>query len=137
MALPAKIDYADAVRAAEGLALIRVGIGVAAWIRPDRITDPWVGPTTDPVTRGVLSRALGARDIALGLGALLAARNHRGVRGWVEAGGLADAGDLAATLIAFRRLPRLTRWGLLAVTGAAVASAGVLAPALSEDGGRD
>lgn len=132
MALSAPIDYSDAVRGAEALALIRVGIGVAAWLLPDRITDPWVGPSKDPVPRAVLSRALGARDIALGVGALLAARNHRSVRGWVEAGGLADSGDLVATLIAFRRLPRLTRWGLLAVTGGAVAAAAVLAPSLSD-----
>lgn len=132
MALSVPIDYSDAVRGAEALALIRVGIGVAAWVMPDRITDPWVGPSDDPGPRAVLSRALGARDIALGLGALLAARNHRSVRGWVEAGGLADTGDLVATLISFRRLPRFTRWGLLAVTAGAVGAAAVLAPSLND-----
>lgn len=132
MAPAATIDYADAVRGAEALALLRVGLGVAAWVAPERVTDPWVGPSDDPGPRAVLSRALGARDVALGLGALLAARGHKGVRGWVEAGGLADAGDLVATLIAFRRLPRLTRWALLAVTGGAVAAAVVLAPSLAE-----
>ena len=132
MASSATIDYTDAVRAAEALALLRVGIGLAAWVMPDRITDPWVGPTRDPKPRAVLSRALGGRDVALGLGALLAARNHKGVRGWVEAGGLADTGDLVATLIAFRRLPRFTRWGLLVMTGGAVAAAAVLAPSLDD-----
>ena len=135
MAISVPIDFADAVRGAETLALVRVGIGLAAWILPDHLTDPWVGPSTDPKTRAVLSRALGARDVALGAGALLAARNHKGVRGWVEAGGLADAGDLVATLIAFRRLPRLTRWGILAMTGGAVAAAAILAPSLGEDQG--
>jgi hypothetical protein len=125
-------DFADAVRAAEILALIRIGLGVMAWVAPALITEPWVGPTGEADARAVLSRALGARDISLGLGALLAARNHRGLRGWVEAGGLADAGDLVATLIGFRRLPRFSRWGLVAMTAAAVVAAGVLAPSLTE-----
>lgn len=132
MASSASLDYADAVRAAEVLALIRVAIGVAAWVAPARVTEPWVGRSSEPGSRAVLSRALGARDVALGLGALLAARNHKGLRGWVEAGGLADSGDLVATLVGFGHLPRLTRWALLVVTGGAVAAAGVLAPALSE-----
>ena len=126
------IDYADATRYAELLGIVRIAIGLAAWAVPDRITEPWVGPTVDRDTRTVLTRALGGRDIALGLGALLAARRHRGARGWVEAGGLADAGDLLASLIGYRGLPRWTRLGIVALTAGAVAAAAVVAPALSE-----
>src|SRR5665213_4553440 len=68
------IDYADATRYAELLGIVRIAIGLAAWAVPDRITEPWVGPTVDRDTRTVLTRALGGRDIALALGALLAAR---------------------------------------------------------------
>ncbi len=71
----------------------------------------------------VLGRALAGRDMALGLGAILAMRHDAPVRGWVEAGGLADAIDLAATLLAWRSLPRASRWGVAAVTaGGAVAA---------------
>ncbi|HEY1634672.1 MAG TPA: hypothetical protein VGF64_07940, partial [Acidimicrobiales bacterium] len=50
--------------------------------------------------------------------------------GWMEAGGLADAGDLLATLLAFRSLPRFGRWTMLLAISGAVAAAGVLAPSV-------
>ncbi len=126
------LDYSDATRYAELLGLVRMAIGVMAWVAPDRITVPWVGPATERDTRTVLSRALGGRDIALGLGVLLAARNHKGTRGWVEAGGLADAGDLLATIMGYRSLPKYTRALVLAITAGAAAAAAVIAPALKE-----
>lgn len=60
---------------------------------------------TGPVTR-MLARSVGARDIALGLGALLAVRHDAPLRGWLEAGALADAGDALTTLLAFPHLGR-------------------------------
>lgn len=41
-------------------------------------------------------RMFGVRDLALGLGGLLAARRGAPVRGWAEAGVLCDAADAAA-----------------------------------------
>jgi hypothetical protein len=81
-------------------------------------------------TDKLLARSLGSRDIALGLGAILAMDRGAPSRGWLEAGGLADAGDLLATLIAFRSLPRFGRWTTLLVISGAVAAAGVLAPSV-------
>ena len=57
----------------------------------------------------------GARDLALGLGALIALREGERVRGWVEAGGSPTRGPLA-TLAAFQGLPRRGRWAVLAST---------------------
>jgi hypothetical protein len=58
-------------------------------------------------------------------------------RTWMGMGGLADCIDAAVTVLAFRRLPRLSRWGILASTaGAAVVSMRV-AQALAQDPGRD
>jgi hypothetical protein len=69
-----------------------------------------------------LARALGARDVALGLGTLLAQRHGAPARGWLEASALADTGDVAATLIGWRSSPRLGRVAvLMAATGGAVA----------------
>lgn len=124
------IDHADACRYAEKLAYVRIAIGVCALLAPDLVTVPWVGRTTEREARAVLSRGLGARDIALGLGTLLAARQNGKVRGWVEAGGLADAGDLVSTIVGYRHLPRTGRLGVAALTAGAVAAAAVLAPAL-------
>jgi hypothetical protein len=56
----------------------------------------------------------------LGLGALLAMLRNEPVRGWVEAGGMADGVDAACTALMFRHLPRGGRW---AVLGAAAGSA--------------
>lgn len=128
------ISADDARRYAELLALARVGIGALALVAPDRVTDPWVGRSADPRTRAVLARALGARDLALGLGTLRAARRRSQVRAWVEAGALADSGDVLATLIGFRRLPWTGRYGVLAIAAAAVVGAGLVAPRLRDGG---
>jgi hypothetical protein len=83
----------------------------------------------------LLARSFGIRDVALGMGAILAMDRGAPSRGWLEAGGLADAGDLLATLLAFRSLPRFGRWTMLLAIGGAVAATGVLAP--SVDGSED
>jgi hypothetical protein len=120
-----------ALLAARGLALARVAIGATAWISPKVVLRPWVGSSDAGFPSVILlGRALGARDIALGAGALLAARDSGPVRGWVEAGGLADAGDTLATVLAFGDLPRMGRWAILATTLGAVVAAAVISPAL-------
>jgi hypothetical protein len=91
---------------------------------------PWLGRGMGRPTEKLLARSLGGRDIALGLGAILAMDRGAPTRGWLEAGGLADAGDLLGTLLAFRALPRFLRWAMLLVMSGAVAAAGVLAPSV-------
>jgi hypothetical protein len=108
----------------------RAALGVTAMVAPDAVARPWIGDDGRGPGRRVLARALGGRDLALGLGALLAARPDGPLRGWVEAGGLADAGDVAATFLAFRHLPERGRWLVLAAAGGAVAAAALAAPSL-------
>ena len=92
---------------------------------------PWVGDAdAGRASVKLLARALGARDIALGLGPVLALRHDAPVRGWIEAGGLADAGDLVGTLIAWRTVPRRTRVVMLGVIAGSLAATRVLAPSL-------
>lgn len=124
------MDGTTARALAGGVAGSRAVLGVVAFAAPTLPARLWVGAWADGDTVRVLGRALGARDLALGLGALLALRRDAPVRGWVEAGALADAGDLVATLISFRRLPRLGRWAILAVTAGAVVTARAAAPHL-------
>ena len=57
-----------------------------------------------PATQ-VAIRALGARDLAIGLGTAYTAGQGHGARPWILAGILADAADLAATLRARDALP--------------------------------
>ena len=117
----------DARTAAQGLALARIGIGAVAIAFPRLVLRPWVGSDAQRPSARLLSRALGARDIALGLGALLAISHDSPARGWLEAGGLADAGDVLATVLGWRTAPRAGRWLVLSAAASGVAGAGLLA----------
>lgn len=122
------MDRALARQAARGLAAARVALGVVAYVAPGVPARPWIGDAAARTTAAtVLARALGARDLGLGAGLLLAARHGAPIRGWTEAGALADLGDLVATLLSFRDLPRGGRWLILAVTAGAVAGGGLIA----------
>jgi hypothetical protein len=118
---------------AAAVAVGRVGLGVAALVSPSVPARPWVGSSADELGAQVFGRALGARDLALGLGALAAAGNAssdpRSAGAWYAAGALSDALDVAVTVAAWPRLPRRTRWLVAASAGgAAVAgAAGTLA----------
>jgi hypothetical protein len=114
------------------LALVRIGIGVSAIIAPDLPARPWVG-RSDPTAVKTLARALGGRDIALGLGVLAADATGQPARLWVLAGALADALDVVATRLTFAELPRVGRWLVITAAGAG-AVAGVAAAALLPSG---
>jgi hypothetical protein len=96
----------------------RIGFGVALILAPERLTAPWLGKDAGRVGTRVVSRGLGARDLALGAGAL--AVSDAQLRPWVAAGIVADAADLTATMAAGDSLPLAGR-----VIVGAVASAGV------------
>jgi len=127
-------------RGAAAVAAARVAIGVAALVWPAVPTRPWVGTGTGTgeaagagsaeLASRVFGRALGGRDLGLGLGALVALGRLSGepeaeaeaesASGWVAAGALADALDVATTLASWRELPRASRW--LVIGSAAAAS---------------
>ena len=110
-------------RAARAVAVGRVGLGLVALARPSVPARPWVGGAADDLAATVFGRALGARDVALGLGALRAwqhqAAEPGSVRAWVAAGALADALDVATSLASWRELPRAGRWAVVLSAGAA------------------
>jgi len=107
-----------------GVALGRVVLGVAAVVRPTVPLGFWVAD--DDVRRPgahVLARALGGRDVALGVGTLLALSSGRPVSAWALAGAGADLVDLGATLAAGDRLPARRRRQVAALAGSAAAVA--------------
>jgi len=122
-------------RGATAVAAGRVALGVTALVRPSVPARPWVGGAADDVAARVFGRALGARDLALGLGALAAlqgpAVDAKAARAWFAAGALSDALDVVASLLAWRELPRITRW-LVAGSAGGAALAGAAA-ALTAD----
>jgi hypothetical protein len=110
----------EARTVAAGLNLGRAVVGAALLAAPTRAGAAWVGPEAALPSTGVMTRAMGARDLGLGLGTLAALRGGD-ARGWLLAGVLADAADLGATLAAGRALPPAGRNGAAVVAASAVA----------------
>ena len=80
----------------------------------------------------VLARAFGARDLAIGLGIVIALDRGTPVRGWIEAGVLSDALDTAASLLAGSSIPPAIRWPCVALGAGSAAVGAYLAPQLDE-----
>jgi hypothetical protein len=101
----------------------RIAIGAAALAGPglaSRVMFGRDGP--QPGTRA-FARMLGGRDVALGLGVVIALDRGAPVRGWLEACALADSVDLVSCILG-RDIPRATRLNMIALAGGA-ALAGV------------
>lgn len=113
--------------AARALGALRAAIGVSALVAPSLVATPWVGRReAERASVMLFARTLGGRDLALGYGAMMARSRHGALKSWVLLGALADCGDFLATIAAFRSLPRIRRWLILALTaGAAVAGAAI------------
>ena len=128
------MDRDKARQIAEAIALGRIGIGIIALVAPTVPLRPWVGRDFAWQPRAkLLARSLGARDLALGVGVMLALRHKSPVRGWVEGAALADAGDTLATLLAFGKLPKSGRWLVLASAAGAAAAARLAAPVVDAE----
>jgi hypothetical protein len=115
-------------RGAVAVAAGRVAIGLAALAYPSVPSRPWVGAGADDLVARVFGRALGARDVALGLGTLAALQRPGAEPGsastWFAAGAVSDSLDVVATVTSWRDLPRVGRWLIvLSAGGAALAGA--------------
>lgn len=90
--------------AGRALALGRIAVGAVFVAAPGPTTRAWLGAEhEDDPGREIAVRGLGARDVVLGVGALVALRSGGDARTaarWVEAGVVADLADTAATLVA-------------------------------------
>jgi hypothetical protein len=134
-------------RGAVAVAVSRIGLGVVALTRPAVVARPWVGPSGESQAGRVLGRALGGRDLALGLGTLAALHSSAGpgidqpaqsraalsraalsrpalsrpALSWVGLSGLADGFDLLITVGSWRTLPARERWLIALASGGAAA----------------
>jgi hypothetical protein len=115
------------------LGAVRILVGVVAFAAPKLPALPWVGreAARTPTAR-LLARALGGRDLALGLGAVVSANDPAALARWASAGAIADAGDVAATLLAYRHLPHRSRFIVLISAGGAAILAKLGVVALAE-----
>jgi len=98
----------------------RIGFGLALIVSPERVTALWLGGDAGRAGTRVVSRGLGARDLALGAGVLAVPESE--LRPWVAAAILADTADLIATVAAGDSLPLVGRFlvGAVASGGAAL-----------------
>ena len=116
-------DVIDERAVATAIAAGRVGLGVVFTFAPGVALRAWPGDGshTQPVAR-FLARSTGGRDLAIGLGTLVALRKDAPVRGWLEAGMLADAVDAIAIVAVIRTVPKARALvAFLAAAGAVVA----------------
>src|ERR671922_2332248 len=117
------------------LARGRIAFGVAFLLLPGVAGRLWIGDDAERPAVKVLTRALGARDLAIGLGVAIALDRGAPVRGWLEAAALSDGMDLAATLLAGGSIPDSARKAVAVVAGASAATGVALARALDEPPG--
>jgi hypothetical protein len=113
-----------------GLAVGRAALGAGLLLAPERVNTPWVGTDGERPGARVLGRAVGARDIALGLGVAAALRQGASARPWLLAGLLADLADLGSTLAARGAMPRNGVIGVGALAGGSALVGGWLAQRL-------
>jgi hypothetical protein len=107
-------------------------VGVAFVIAPGLAGRAWIGRDAGRRPVKVLARAFGARDLAIGLGVVIALDRGAPVRGWIEAGALSDVIDTAASLLAGSSIPPAIRWPCVALGAGSAALGAFLAPQLDE-----
>ncbi len=120
----------DAHLLAKLLATGRIGIGLALFLAPSRAAHIWLGDDAALPATSTAVRGLGARDVALGMGTLIALRSaadvgddldgDRDAERWLEAGIVADLADAAATLLPGRLGPGQIASVGIALSGVAI-----------------
>jgi hypothetical protein len=112
------VDLRQLVRV---LALLRIAIGAVLLLAPGPAGARWIGEPARDRRVKVALRGLGARDLALGVGAYQALERGAPLRGWVQAAAVADTSDAASGLLALRQLGPARALATLASAGGAAA----------------
>jgi hypothetical protein len=128
-----KLDEVDPRALTRGIAWARIALGAVFTLIPGLALRAWPGrDRASGAGAKMLARSVGVRDLALGLGALLAVQHDAPLRGWVEAGALADAGDAVAVTLAMPKLPRVRSLLVLASAVGAAATGRTIVTRLAE-----
>ena len=84
---------------AVGLAGGRIAIGLVSLLAPEFVGRTMTGRDGSEGGTRLFARMVGARELGLGLGLLVALDRGAPVRGWLEASAVVDGNDAAACLI--------------------------------------
>jgi hypothetical protein len=110
----------------------RIAVGAAFVLFPALAGRMWIGADAARRPVKVLARAFGARDLAIGLGVVIALDRGTPVRGWIEAGAMSDAIDTVASLLAGDSIHPAIRWPAIAIGAGSAAAGAALAPHFGE-----
>jgi hypothetical protein len=111
----------------------RIAVGAAFVLFPGLAGRMWIGSDAARRPVKVLARAFGVRDLAIGLGAVIALDRGTPVRGWIEAGVLSDAVDTTASLLAGGSIPAGIRLPVIAIGAGSTAVGASLAPQFGDE----
>jgi hypothetical protein len=111
------------------LARARIAIGVAAMVAPGLASRVLSGRKASGI-EPLLARMLGARDLTLGLGTVIAIDRGAPVRGWLEASAVSDAVDCLSSLLAKSRMSKLAFVGTVSLAATSAVTGAVLATQL-------
>ncbi|MGI8427716.1 MAG: hypothetical protein ACR2OB_00015 [Solirubrobacteraceae bacterium] len=89
----------DDVTLAMSVARGRIALGITAVVAPGLATRVMGGRRAADGIARLFARMLGARDIALGLGTVIALDRGKPVRGWLEGSAPADVADCIACVL--------------------------------------
>lgn len=104
----------------------RAAYGVALTAAPGRIGESWIGEDAKRAPTQIAIRGLGARDLALAAGTIVAARRGGALHGWLIGSVACDVADIAATLAAGDAVPKRSRIGTVALAGGSAIAGGAL-----------
>jgi len=110
----------DNRQAALVLARSRAVLGLVGLVLPGVLNRLWLGAGAATPHAKALTRALGARDVVLGIGALTSVKENTQGPEWLSMGAVADGVDAIASLLV-RGAPRRTKLVALMAAGGAVA----------------
>jgi hypothetical protein len=117
---------------ARAVAASRILFSIAWLASPSRVNSSWLGGIAREKPTDVLSRSVAARDLAMGVGALVAINNGRG-SSWMAAHAVADVVDLASTVALRQHLPAKGVRQTVIVAGASALACATSAVALMSD----
>lgn len=120
----------DERETARALGWLRVGLGTALFLAPRTFTRLWLGERNLQAPAHLALRGMGARDLVLGAGLLIALERGTSARGWVEAGAAVDVADCFNTLADWGDFPSWRTLVTLLSAGTAAAVGIRIAPAL-------